>query len=77
MQAIETKYLGPSNVKGARIKATASAGSVTVGYDHALSLEANFRFAARALCAKFGWPLEFSEGTLPNGNQVFILNERP
>ena len=37
MQAIETKYFGPSNVKGSRIKATAQAGSVTVGYDHALN----------------------------------------
>jgi ribosome-binding protein aMBF1 (putative translation factor) len=29
-QAIKTKYLGPSNVRGARVKASSDAGSVTL-----------------------------------------------
>ena len=30
MQAIEMQYLGPTNFRGARIKATAQAGSITI-----------------------------------------------
>jgi hypothetical protein len=58
-QAIETKYLGPSNVRGARVKATAEAGSVTLGWDHALNSEGNHRKAAEALCEKFNWLGEY------------------
>ena len=36
MQAIETRYLGPTNTRGSRIKATAAAGSITIHYDDAL-----------------------------------------
>ena len=51
-QAIETRYLGPTNTKGGRVKATAWAGSVTVPYDHALNADENHRAAAMALAAK-------------------------
>lgn len=64
-QAIETKFLGPTNVRGSRIKATAQAGSVTVPYDHALNSEANHTAAAVALCAKFGW-----KGTIMGGGKA-------
>lgn len=38
MLAIHTKFIGPSNTRGARIKAYTSDGrSVTIGYAHALS----------------------------------------
>ena len=51
-QAIHTRYMGPTNTKGGRIKATAWAGSVTVPYDHALNVEDNHRAAAGALLAE-------------------------
>jgi hypothetical protein len=35
-QAIETKYMGPTNTRGSRIKATAAAGSVMVPFDYQL-----------------------------------------
>ncbi len=54
-QGIETRYLGPTNSKDGRIKARAWAGSITVAYDHALSIEGNHRAAAMALVAKLGW----------------------
>lgn len=54
MQAIETKYLGPTNTKGSRIKASAQAGSVTVGYEHR-SLEKEHDEALRALVTKLEW----------------------
>ena len=54
-QGIETRYLGPTNSRPGRIKATAWAGSITVSYDHALSIEGNHRATAMALVAKLGW----------------------
>jgi hypothetical protein len=54
-QAIKTKYFGASNVKGARVKATAAAGSITLGWDHALNVSDNHAAAALALVEKYGW----------------------
>lgn len=36
MQAIRTKYYGPTNFRGSRIKAEAQAGSRWMEWDHAL-----------------------------------------
>ena len=36
MIAIECKFLGPTNTKGSRIKASANGHSITRPYDHAL-----------------------------------------
>jgi hypothetical protein len=56
MQSIETKYIGPSNVRGSRVKATASGGvSLTLSWDDALNVEENHNAAARALITKLGW----------------------
>lgn len=54
-QVIQVKYLGPTNYRGSRYKATAAAGSVTVSVGDALSTEGNVIAVAQALCAKFGW----------------------
>lgn len=53
-QAIETRYLGPTNTRGGRIKASAYAGSITVPYDHELNADQNHYRAAMALAAKCG-----------------------
>jgi hypothetical protein len=66
-QAITTKYLGPTNSRGSRVKATASAGSVTLSWDHALDSDENHRAAALALAAKFGWDGEWIGGGLEHG----------
>ena len=55
MQAIETKYLGPTNHKGARIKATAQARSVTVSWDYSANTERSHDAGALALIRKLGW----------------------
>lgn len=77
MQAILTKYLGPTNVRGSRIKATARAGSVTASYDHALDADGNHKAAAAALCAKMGWTGDSHKGSwvmgfLPNGDMAHV-----
>ena len=65
-QAIVTKYLSPTNVRGARVKATAAAGSVTLHWDHALNSEDNHTAAAKALANKYNWPGEWHGGGMPD-----------
>jgi hypothetical protein len=73
MQAIVTKYLPSTDTKGARIKATAEAGSVTISYPHELSGQAVHRAAAQALADKFNWPCKYLGAALPNnGGHVFV-----
>jgi hypothetical protein len=76
-QAIETRYLGPTNFRSGRIKARAWAGSVTMPYDHALNAEDNHRAAALALAAKcakhaeqYGGKSIWSEGTWHQGGNA-------
>lgn len=66
-QAIVTKYLGPTNTRGARVKATADAGSVIIGWDHALNSDQNHTRAARKLAEHFGW---FEAPFVPKGVNV-------
>lgn len=54
-QAITTRYLGPTNARGSRIRAACDAGSITVPYDHALGIEDNHAAAVVALANKLGW----------------------
>lgn len=52
--AIVTKYLAPTNTKGARIKADAGMGRTkTVPFDH--GTDNPHLQAAKALCGKMGW----------------------
>lgn len=73
-QAIETCYLGPTNTKGGRIKATAAAGSITIGYDHALNTDGAHKAAADALIAKMGWNGTFAQGGNAKGNGYVFVN---
>lgn len=74
-QAIETKYIGPTNSRGARIKASAQAGSVTVPWDDGLDVDANHDRAAQALARKLNWTGKLIGGGLKRGNcYVFHSN---
>lgn len=56
MKAITTKYIGPSNVRGSRIKAFDGDGhSVTLSYDPAINSDQNHLKAACALRDKMQW----------------------
>lgn len=65
-QAIVTKYLGPTNHRAARVKASAQAGSVTVSWDHALGISENHIAAAKAFAEKYQWVGSWVGGGLPN-----------
>ena len=76
MQALQTRYLSPTNSRGARIKAWSAAGSITIPYPHELSGQACHRKAAETLADKFGWNTPFYGamlgGCLANGDYVFV-----
>ena len=77
MQAIVTKFFGPTNRMGARIKASCERGSLTVSWDYALGIEQNHRAACEALLARFAmedhernpgtWPSEHHWGEFLTG----------
>ena len=75
MQAIEVKYLGCTNHKPSRWKASCSAGSITRSYDHALKADDNALAVANELLHKLGWNTqhELRGGTLKSGLRVYVL----
>jgi hypothetical protein len=51
--AITTKFIGPTNTRGSRVKAFLPSGlSVTLSWDHAIDPDANHRNAALACAQK-------------------------
>ena len=71
-QAITTKYLGPGNVRGARVKATCEAGSLTISWDHRLNIDENHTEAASALAAKLGWNGTWYGGAVKGSGYCFV-----
>ena len=55
MQAIQTRYKGPTDTKGTRIIATATGGTLTMPYHYELDDDTNHREAAWKLISKLGW----------------------
>lgn len=59
-QTIQTKYVGPTNFRGSRIKArTASSISIMRSYDSALDSAANHAVVADELQTKMKWQGEY------------------
>lgn len=80
MQAITTKYLGPTNHRPSRIKAECDAGSLTLGYhmlDHSPLIRGDdaHQRAAYALLLQLGWAdqWDLASGTLKRGGEVHVL----
>lgn len=61
-QAIITKYLGPTNSRQSRIKASCDAGSITVAYDSSRSPSDNHKDAIDSLRLKLDWPGKWHYG---------------
>lgn len=55
MQAIETRYHGPTNTRRSRISARCEAGRISIPYPHELNNEEGHDLAARTLILKLGW----------------------
>jgi hypothetical protein len=75
-QAIVTKYLPPTNHRGARMKATTDSGSTVVPYRHELSIVENHRLAAQThgRSSKLSWTGEMVGGSIEKGARyVFVF----
>lgn len=74
-QSIATKYIGPTNHKGSRVKATSSSGlSITIHWNYALDTDDNHKRAAVALCGKLGWSGRLAVGGAPKGcGNVYVF----
>ena len=72
-QAIVTKFIGPTNFRGSRVKATAAAGTVTVSWDHSLNPEQNHSLAAETLATKYNWQGSWYGGGLPNDSSYCFV----
>lgn len=67
-QAIETRYLGPTNHCGSRIVATTPSGHRLIhDWDYNLSIEANHYIAARILQSKLDWEYIVAGGSTKAG----------
>ena len=77
MPAILTKYLGPGNVRGSRIKATCCNGSLTIGYPHQLDSAEAHASAARALVDRQGWTGRWHGEALPDGRGYAFVRDNP
>lgn len=75
MKAIQTRYHGPTDRSGARIRANAGKNSATIPYPYELSGEACHAQAALALCAKLEWKGDLIGGGLEDGSCVFVFAE--
>ena len=79
MQAIVTKFIGPTNFRPARVRATSQAGSITHTWDHSLDVDGNHDLAARTLATRYGWldhGVYLVGGGLPDGtgNAYVMVN---
>jgi len=78
-QAITTRYMGTTNTQGSRVRARASAGSVTGHWDYADNDDGNHCRVARQLAVKYGWSGFWVAGGLPSedGNVFVWAGETP
>ena len=78
MEAIKTSFLGPTDTKGARIKASWSKGSLTIPYPYESDRHDGHQQAARLLFSRdfsrdFGDNIVFATGHLPDGTYVHVM----
>jgi len=76
MQAIKTKFAGPTDTLGARIIATSYYGRTVFAYDYALSAGENHVAAAAAhVAARMGprGPYAITSGELAGGEHAHVV----
>jgi|SRR3984885_12761840 len=80
MQAIVTKYIGPTNFRGTRIKATCAAKTRLIGWRYDLGVEENHRNAATMLQNELDWTGprygKLHGGTMKNGDYCWVMVPR-
>jgi hypothetical protein len=74
MQAIVTKYHGPTNNRDSRVSASCPAGRVTIHWEDGLGVVENHVAAVRALLKKLNWEdRKWARGEIGNGSSGFVF----
>jgi hypothetical protein len=73
MQAIETKYIGPTDTKGGRISARCEARRIVRDVDHSLGIEERHTAVARELINLLGWHGHWICGAVPSNPNGYIF----
>lgn len=73
MRAIITKFIGCTDTKGSRIKATAGRNSATIPYPYELNEGDAHMAAAVALCNKMKWPGRLIQGGIEGAGYAFVF----
>jgi len=74
MKAIQIKYCGPTNTKGARWKVWAMDNKAKYyNYDYAQDNDFDAIGCAARYAAELGWEGSTALGTLPNGDYVAVF----
>jgi len=76
MKVIKVKYQGPTDTKGARLKASDGDNSLIMAVDYSLDGERLFSHAALAFIEKMGWNVEISGSGVYQGDWYFTLKLR-
>ena len=77
MKAIRTTYLGPTDTKPSRIKASTGEQSIIVSYSHELTSDGEHGRAARMLADKYAWKGDLIGGGFPDGSMVWVFADSP
>lgn len=70
MKAIVVLYLEPTDTKGARYCAIAEGVKALLSPEQ--TEQDNYALAALKLCERMNWTGTLAQGTLPNGDKVFV-----
>ena len=76
LQAIQTKYIGPRNVRGSRIVAWCDARRIVRGYDDSKNAGDNHTQVAAELAHSLDWDGSWHGGGLPSGGYCFVQVDR-
>ena len=72
MKAIVSKFFGPGNVRGARIKVQAE-GVKARFYSYNYSASDAHKSAVDQFCREMNWEGELVDGGMPDGSRVWVF----
>jgi len=75
-QAIQSKYLSPTNTKGARVKVTCSGGSITEGREYGEPYSNQAYHLALKLMDKLGWSYDVDKVQIGCINNDYVITHK-
>lgn len=76
LQAIQSKYLSPTNTKGARVKVTCYGGSITEGRDYELDYSQQAFELALKLMDKLEWSYDIDNVQIGCINNDYVITHK-